>query len=42
MENKDQVPEIVGMFQKEVAKRIASGPGNKDYGILSVFIASIL
>lgn len=27
---------IVGMFQKEVAKRIAAGPGNKDYGILSV------
>jgi 16S rRNA (adenine1518-N6/adenine1519-N6)-dimethyltransferase len=32
------VPELVGMFQKEVAKRIASGPGNKDYGILSVLL----
>jgi len=35
---KDIVPEVVGMFQKEVAKRIASGPGSKVYGILSVFI----
>ena len=32
------VPELVGMFQKEVAERIASGPGNKDYGILSVLL----
>jgi 16S rRNA (adenine1518-N6/adenine1519-N6)-dimethyltransferase len=36
LENKEYVPEVVGMFQKEVAVRIASGPGNKDYGILSV------
>lgn len=33
-----RVPEMVGMFQKEVAERIASGPGNRDYGILSVFM----
>ena len=26
------------MFQKEVAERIASGPGNRDYGILSVLL----
>jgi len=26
------------MLQKEVAQRIASGPGNKDYGILSVLL----
>jgi 16S rRNA (adenine1518-N6/adenine1519-N6)-dimethyltransferase len=32
------VPEVVGMFQKEVAQRVASGPGNKDYGILSVLL----
>ncbi len=38
LENKDIVPEIVGMFQKEVAVRIASKPGNKDYGILSVLL----
>ncbi|MBI1912852.1 MAG: ribosomal RNA small subunit methyltransferase A [Deltaproteobacteria bacterium] len=28
---------MVLMFQKEVAERIAAGPGTKDYGILSVF-----
>ena len=38
LDNKDSVPEVVGMFQHEVAKRIASGPGNKDYGILSVLL----
>jgi 16S rRNA (adenine1518-N6/adenine1519-N6)-dimethyltransferase len=38
LDNMDQIPEIVGMFQKEVAMRIASGPGNKDYGILSVLL----
>src|SRR5262249_32667624 len=38
LENKDQVPEVVGMFQKEVAERIVSPPGNKDYGILSVLV----
>ena len=30
------IPEFAGMFQKEVAERICSGPGNKKYGILSV------
>ncbi len=35
---RDQVPEIVCMLQKEVALRIASPPGNKDYGILSVLL----
>ncbi len=34
----ERVPELVGMFQKEVAQRIASGPGNKEYGILSVLL----
>jgi 16S rRNA (adenine1518-N6/adenine1519-N6)-dimethyltransferase len=38
LENKEHIPAMVGMFQKEVAKRIASGPGNKDYGILSVLL----
>lgn len=33
-----QIDEVVGMVQKEVGKRIASGPGNKDYGILSVLL----
>ncbi len=36
LENREQIPEMVGMFQKEVAMRIASQPGNKVYGILSV------
>jgi 16S rRNA (adenine1518-N6/adenine1519-N6)-dimethyltransferase len=38
LEFKDQVPEVVGMFQKEVAVRIAEGPGSRDYGIISVFL----
>ena len=38
LDYKDQIPEIVGMFQKEVAERVASGPGNKKYGIISVFL----
>ncbi len=37
-ENKNRVTEVVGMFQKEVAVRIASKPGKKDYGILSVLM----
>ena len=38
LEHKNRVPELVGMFQKEVAQRIASPPGNKTYGILSVLL----
>lgn len=38
LENKNQVTEVVGMFQKEVAERIASVPKKKAYGILSVFM----
>lgn len=37
-DNRHIVSEIVGMFQKEVAERIASKPGNKSYGILSVLL----
>lgn len=33
-----EVPEVVCMLQYEVARRIASPPGNKDYGILSVLL----
>jgi 16S rRNA (adenine1518-N6/adenine1519-N6)-dimethyltransferase len=33
-----QVNEVIGMFQKEVAQRIACGPGSKVYGILSVLM----
>lgn len=38
LEWKDDVQAVVGMFQKEVAQRIAAPPGNKDYGILSVLV----
>lgn len=38
LEHRDEIPEIAGMFQKEVAERVASGPGNKSYGILSVLL----
>ena len=38
LDMRDRVPEVVGMFQREVAQRVASGPGNKDYGILSVLL----
>ena len=38
LDYKDFVPEIVCMLQKEVAQRIASPPGNRDYGILSVLL----
>ncbi len=35
---RNQIPELVGMVQKEVAERIAEKPGSKTYGILSVLI----
>ena len=38
LEDKDIVPEVVCMIQKEVADRIAEKPGSKTYGILSVFL----
>jgi 16S rRNA (adenine1518-N6/adenine1519-N6)-dimethyltransferase len=38
LEYKNQIMEVVCMLQKEVAQRIASKPGNKDYGILSVLL----
>lgn len=38
LEYKDLIPCCTGMIQKEVAERIASKPGNKSYGILSILI----
>ena len=38
LENRQQVPQVVGMFQKEVAERCTAQPGSKVYGILSVLI----
>jgi 16S rRNA (adenine1518-N6/adenine1519-N6)-dimethyltransferase len=38
LEERNMVTEVVCMLQKEVAQRIASPKGNKDYGILSVLL----
>lgn len=38
LEWKENVPVMIGMFQKEVAQRIVSKPGSKVYGILSVLV----
>jgi 16S rRNA (adenine1518-N6/adenine1519-N6)-dimethyltransferase len=32
------IPEMVGMFQKEVADRVAAGPGSKTYGVIGVLV----
>ncbi|MBS2099527.1 16S rRNA (adenine(1518)-N(6)/adenine(1519)-N(6))-dimethyltransferase RsmA [Carboxylicivirga linearis] len=37
-EYRNQIPEVVGMLQKEVAERLAAGPGSKTYGVLSVLL----
>ncbi len=38
LEHRNAAPCVVGMFQKEVAERIAAKSGNKTYGILSVLL----
>lgn len=38
LDEKDFVPEVVGMFQKEVAERVAAKPGGKIYGVISVLL----
>lgn len=38
LEYRNQIPEVVGMFQKEVAERVAEEPGTKKYGIISVLL----
>lgn len=38
LDYRDRIPEVVCMIQKEVAERIAEGPGSKTYGILSVLL----
>jgi 16S rRNA (adenine1518-N6/adenine1519-N6)-dimethyltransferase len=38
LNNRQQVREVVGMIQKEVAERLAEPPGSKTYGILSVLL----
>lgn len=38
LEHRGNISQVVGMIQKEVAERIAAGPGSKTYGILSVLL----
>ncbi len=38
LDSRQQVVEVVGMFQKEVAERCSAKAGSKEYGILSVFL----
>jgi 16S rRNA (adenine1518-N6/adenine1519-N6)-dimethyltransferase len=38
VENRALVPEMVGMFQREVAQRVTAEPGNKIYGLISVWV----
>ena len=38
LDNKELIPCCIGMIQKEVAERMAAGPGSKTYGILSVLV----
>lgn len=38
IEWKDQVPVMIGMFQKEVAERTAAKEGSKVYGVVSVLV----
>ena len=38
LDYKDLIPCCTGMIQKEVAERIAAGPGSKTYGSLSILI----
>ena len=38
LDYRDSIPCCSGMIQKEVAQRIAAGPGSKTYGILSVLL----
>ncbi|ALO14726.1 16S rRNA (adenine(1518)-N(6)/adenine(1519)-N(6))-dimethyltransferase RsmA [Salinivirga cyanobacteriivorans] len=38
LEHRDEIHQLVGMFQKEVADRVVAAPGSKTYGILSVLV----
>lgn len=38
LDNRERIPVVAGMLQKEVAERICTGPGSKVYGILSVLL----
>ncbi len=38
LEHRDQIRHVTGMVQREVGRRITSGPGSREYGILSVLM----
>ncbi len=38
IEYREQIPEMVGMFQKEVAERVVAGPGSKTYGVIGILV----
>ncbi|MBR3021239.1 MAG: 16S rRNA (adenine(1518)-N(6)/adenine(1519)-N(6))-dimethyltransferase RsmA [Bacteroidaceae bacterium] len=38
LDNRDRIPACTGMIQREVAQRLAAGPGSKTYGILSILV----
>lgn len=38
LDNYQQIPEMVGMFQKEVADRVIAGNGSKTYGVIGVLV----
>lgn len=38
VEYRQLIPEMVGMFQKEVAQRVIAAPGSKTYGVISVLV----
>jgi len=38
VESRHLVPELVGMFQKEVAERVVAGPGSKVYGVIGILV----
>jgi 16S rRNA (adenine1518-N6/adenine1519-N6)-dimethyltransferase len=38
LSHRSVIPELVGMFQREVAERVIAPPGNKTYGVISVMV----
>ncbi|MEL6274985.1 MAG: 16S rRNA (adenine(1518)-N(6)/adenine(1519)-N(6))-dimethyltransferase RsmA [Bacteroidota bacterium] len=38
LDNYQLIPEMVGMFQKEVADRVLAGPGSKTYGVIGILV----
>lgn len=38
LDHKERIPQLVGMFQKEVGERVVADPGSKIYGVTSVLI----